>query len=111
MKIKGSLAYYLIGLIFLVALSATSISYYVSTFSLKKAIEKHEAVMAKKTENDIKAKIKEDGSLGTTQKSSLADLEKSLAKVEIPPKVFIKEPIFENLKGIFGKDVEILVNY
>lgn len=58
-----------------------------------------------------KAKIKEDGSLGTTQKSSLVELEKALAKVEIPPKVFIKEPIFEDLKSIFGKDVEILVNY
>ena len=58
-----------------------------------------------------KAKIKEDGSLGTTQKSSLAELEKALTKAEIPPKVFIKEPIFENLKDIFGKDVEILVNY
>jgi len=30
---------------------------------------------------------------------------------KIPPRVFIKEPIFENLKDIFGKDVEILVNY
>jgi uncharacterized protein (UPF0332 family)/predicted nucleotidyltransferase len=58
-----------------------------------------------------KAKIKEDGSLGTTHKSTLAELEKALAKMEIPPKVFIKEPIFENLKDIFGKDVEILVNY
>jgi len=58
-----------------------------------------------------KAKIREDGSLGTTQKSSLEELEKALAKVEIPPKVFIKEPIFEDLKNIFGKDVEILVNY
>ena len=58
-----------------------------------------------------KAKVKEDGSLGTVQKSSLEDLEKSLVKMEIPPKVFIKEPIFENLKNIFGKDVEILVNY
>ena len=58
-----------------------------------------------------KAKIKEDGSLGTTQKSSLVELEKALSKVEIPPKVFIKEPIFEDLKSIFGKDVEILVNY
>lgn len=58
-----------------------------------------------------RAKIKEDGSLGTTHKCSLADLEKALAKVEIPPKVFIKEPIFEDLKNIFGKDVKILVNY
>ncbi len=58
-----------------------------------------------------KAKIKEDGSLGTTQKSNLAELEKALSKVEIPSKVFIKEPIFEDLKDFFGKDVEILVNY
>ena len=58
-----------------------------------------------------RAKIREDGSLGTTHKCSLADLEKALAKVEIPPKVFIKEPIFEDLKNIFGKDVKILVNY
>ena len=58
-----------------------------------------------------KAKIKEDGSLGTVEKSSLEELEKVLTKVEIPPKVFIKEQIFEDLKNIFGKDVEILVNY
>ena len=63
-------------------------------------------------EKDIsKARIKEDGSLGTTEKSSLEELEKELAKVEIPHKVFIKEPIFEDLKTIFGKNVEILVNY
>jgi len=58
-----------------------------------------------------KAKIKENGSLGTIQKSSLEEFEKSLAKVKIPPKVFIKEPIFEDLKNIFGRDVEVLVNY
>jgi len=58
-----------------------------------------------------KAKINEDGSLGTTQKSSLEELEKALVKVEIPAKVFIKEPIFEDLKNIFGKDVQILLNY
>ena len=63
-------------------------------------------------EKDIsRARIKEDGSLGPAEKSYLEELEKELAKVEIPPRVFIKEPIFENLKGIFGKDVEILVNY
>ena len=58
-----------------------------------------------------KAKIKPDGSLGTVEKSSLEELEKALAKIEIPPKVFIKEPIFEDLKRVFGKDVEVLVNY
>ncbi|MBI2650944.1 nucleotidyltransferase domain-containing protein [Candidatus Woesearchaeota archaeon] len=58
-----------------------------------------------------KAKIKEDGSLGNIEKSSLEELEKALIKVEIPPKIFIKEAVFENLKNIFGKDVEILMNY
>ncbi|MAG07919.1 hypothetical protein CMO89_00430 [Candidatus Woesearchaeota archaeon] len=58
-----------------------------------------------------KAKIKPNGSIGTIEKSSLEELEKALSKVEIPPKVFIKEPIFEDLKRVFGKDVEVLVNY
>ena len=58
-----------------------------------------------------KAKINPDGSLGTPSKSNLEELEKALAKIEIPPKVFIKEPIFEDLKKFFGKDVEVLVNY
>ena len=58
-----------------------------------------------------KAKIKEDGSLGATSKSSIEELEQAIAKVKIPSKVFIKEPMFEDLKRIFGKDVEILVNY
>lgn len=75
----------------------------------------HEAFIIQDIDSQEKqisrAKIKEDGSLGTVEKSSLEELEKSLAKVEIPPKVFIKEPIFEDLRNIFGRDVEILVNY
>lgn len=58
-----------------------------------------------------KAVIHPDGSLGTTEPSNLEELEKAVSKIEIPAKVFIKEPLFENLKNIFGKDVEILVNY
>lgn len=58
-----------------------------------------------------KAKIKEDGSLSTIEKSSLEELEKALAKIGIPQKTSIKEPIFEDLKRVFGKDVEILMNY
>ncbi|MDO8656891.1 MAG: hypothetical protein Q7K45_06655, partial [Nanoarchaeota archaeon] len=58
-----------------------------------------------------KAKINPDGSLGTPAKSNLEELEKALCKIEIPPKVFIKEPIFEDLKKFFGKDVEVLINY
>jgi uncharacterized protein (UPF0332 family)/predicted nucleotidyltransferase len=58
-----------------------------------------------------RAELKPDGSLGIPQKSTLEELEHALSKVEIPAKVFIKEPIFEDLKRIFGKDVEVLVNY
>jgi uncharacterized protein (UPF0332 family)/predicted nucleotidyltransferase len=58
-----------------------------------------------------KAKINADGGLGTPQKTSLEEFEKHLVKIEIPGKVFIKEAIFEDLKDLFGKDVEILVNY
>ncbi|MBU0472521.1 MAG: hypothetical protein KKF65_07875, partial [Nanoarchaeota archaeon] len=57
------------------------------------------------------AEINEDGSLGKIKTSSLEALEKALTAVEIPAKVFIKEPIFENLKEVFGKDVEVLINY
>ncbi len=57
-----------------------------------------------------KAKIKKDGSLSTVKDSNMDELEEALASVDIPPKVFIKEPIFEDLKDLFGKDVEILVN-
>ena len=65
-----------------------------------------------KEEKEIsKAVLNKDGSLGTVSRSSLEEMEKVLAKVEIPPKTFIKEKIFENLKNIFGKDVEVLINF
>ena len=59
----------------------------------------------------VKSNIKEDGSLGNIEKSSLEELEKEMMKVNLPNKVFIKETIFESLRKIFGKDIEILVNY
>jgi uncharacterized protein (UPF0332 family) len=58
-----------------------------------------------------KAKINPDGSLSDYTKSNIEELEQHLAKYTIPPKVFIKEPIFEKLKEIFGRDVEVLMNY
>ena len=57
-----------------------------------------------------KAKINQDGSLGAVSRSSLEEMEKALAKTSIPEKTFIKQPIFEDLKTIFGKDVEVLIN-
>lgn len=58
-----------------------------------------------------KADIKADGSLGKVDKSSMEEFEKEIMKIQIPNKVFIKEKIFESLKNLFGKDIEILVNY
>jgi len=58
-----------------------------------------------------KAKVNEDGSLDAIEKSSLEELEKAIAKAEIPQKAAIKEPIFEDLKRVFGRDVEILMGY
>jgi len=57
-----------------------------------------------------KAKIKEDGSLDTLEKSSLEEMEKYLVDLKIPPKVFIKQPIFEDLERIFGKGVEVQIS-
>ncbi len=58
-----------------------------------------------------KAQINPDGSLGTLEKSSLEEMEKELARLKFPPKVFIKEPIFEDLKRVFGRDMEVLLTY
>jgi len=38
------------------------------------------------------------------------EMEKALAEMDIPPRVFIKQPIFNNLREIFGKDLEISIS-
>lgn len=58
-----------------------------------------------------KAKIKSNGSLETLEKTNFEEMEKHIANIHILPRVFIKEPIFEDLKKIFGPNVEILINY
>lgn len=58
-----------------------------------------------------KATVTPDGRFTDIKESSLEEMEHAIANAEIPSKTFIKEPIFEHLKGIFGKDVEILINY
>ena len=65
-----------------------------------------------KEEKEIsKGKVGKDGTIESIERTTLEEMEKVLAKVEIPPKVFIREKVFENLKSIFGKDVEVLINY
>jgi uncharacterized protein (UPF0332 family) len=58
-----------------------------------------------------KVRIGKDGKFGELKDSSYDEMEKAIAKLEIPPKVFIKEMTFEQIKKVFGKDVEILINY
>ena len=58
-----------------------------------------------------RAKIKKDGSLDTAEKSSLQEFEKALANATFPKRVFIKEPIFEDIKRFFGKEAEVLLHY
>ncbi|HLD00958.1 MAG TPA: hypothetical protein VJC39_04385 [Candidatus Nanoarchaeia archaeon] len=58
-----------------------------------------------------KAPINPDGSLGVLEKSSWTEFEKELAVIKIPKKAFVKEPVFDSLKKIFGRDVEVLLGY
>ncbi len=58
-----------------------------------------------------KAVINADGGLGPREKSNLEEFEKALAQQKFPPKVFIKEAIFDDLKDIFGRDMEVLLSY
>ncbi len=57
-----------------------------------------------------KADIAEDGSLKNIKESSREELEQAMAETDLSGKVFIKQPIFENLKEIFGKDVEVSIS-
>jgi hypothetical protein len=58
-----------------------------------------------------RADINDDGTFQNVRPSSMEELEHSLTRLDILPRVFVKERIFENLKNVFGKDVEILLNY
>ncbi|MFH0701431.1 MAG: hypothetical protein V2A62_03260 [Candidatus Woesearchaeota archaeon] len=66
---------------------------------------------ARESQKIQKAKINADGSLGNCEDSNLEEYEKALASAKIPQRAFIKEPIFEDIKNIFGRDAEVLVNY
>jgi predicted nucleotidyltransferase/uncharacterized protein (UPF0332 family) len=57
-----------------------------------------------------KTEIKKDGSLGPLKDATLEEFEQAIAKVQVPSRVFVKEPVFESLKKIFGRDVEILMS-
>ncbi len=56
-----------------------------------------------------KAKFKPDGSLGEIEKSSLEEMEKTIAAMKGAKKVAITDSFFNSLKKIFGKKVEIVL--
>lgn len=56
-----------------------------------------------------KAKINPDGSLGVVETSTLEEFEKSLAKIQLPAQVLLKEKVFESLKKVFGPEMEVVI--
>jgi len=64
-----------------------------------------------KRDNVEKAALSADGHINDLRQSSLEELEKYVAKLTMPRKIFIKEHFFEDLKHIFGSNVEIMLNY
>ena len=58
-----------------------------------------------------KAKLNKEGRLVDLEKSSVEEMDTELAKVRLPPKIFLREALFDSLRSMFGKDVEILLNY
>ena len=58
-----------------------------------------------------KATINNKGGLKEIKDVGYDEFEDALVNAQIPPRVFLKNELFEDLKKIFGDDVEILVNY
>ncbi|MBS3095621.1 hypothetical protein J4231_02995 [Candidatus Woesearchaeota archaeon] len=52
-----------------------------------------------------------NGGLKNIRKSSLEEMDKALTSAKIPQRSFIREPIFEDLRKLFGTDVEVCVSY
>jgi len=57
-----------------------------------------------------KANISKDGRFSDYEDTNMEEYEKSIIDFELPVSSFIQEKIFEDLKQIFGKNVEILLN-
>lgn len=57
----------------------------------------------------LKAGITKEGGLDNIKPSNLDELEKHISKLRITKKAFVREKLFEDLKTLVGKDVEILL--
>ena len=56
-----------------------------------------------------KAKVNKQGNLLDIESSSYEEMEKSIADLSTSSEVYIKQPIFDDLRSIFGDEVEIQV--
>ncbi len=57
-----------------------------------------------------KANLGQDGRMTEIKKSNLEDMQRHLQDSKIPDSIFVKEQLFEDLKKLFGKDVEIMIS-
>ncbi len=57
----------------------------------------------------LKGKIAVDGTISALDECTYEEFEKSLAKIAVPPKMFVKQQVFESLKKIFSPNVEIMI--
>lgn len=62
-----------------------------------------------KREDIFKAKLTADGGLEEIKASRIEELEKHLSQAASKKKTFIKERLFEDLRTLVGKDIEILI--
>jgi len=63
------------------------------------------------TKDISKGKVTKEGKITEITKATAEEYEQALMKAKIPKQVLIKEKTFESMKELFGRDVEILVNY
>jgi uncharacterized protein (UPF0332 family)/predicted nucleotidyltransferase len=57
----------------------------------------------------LKGTLTQAGHITNLAKSNLEDMEHALASAKMPQRVFLHERLFEDVKKIFGSDVEILM--
>lgn len=56
-----------------------------------------------------KAKLNKDGKLGPAEKADIAELEKAVAKANIPAKMLIQTETIKSIEQIFGKEAKIVL--
>jgi predicted nucleotidyltransferase/uncharacterized protein (UPF0332 family) len=61
-------------------------------------------------EREVSKATVEEGRLSKLEDSTLEEMEHEIMEADLPNRTFIKEQLFEDLREIFGDDVEILID-